>query len=63
MRIKPTKYSGFKEKLVTVKVTMKEWELIKDKANLYAAGNMSEWVRYSSTKLLPRARDILNADD
>lgn len=52
-----------KKKLLTVKVTQSDLDIIRDKAKLYTDGNISEWIRYSATALLPKARDLVNEDD
>jgi len=52
-----------KSKLLTVKVTEEDLETIREKARLYTDGNISEWIRYSSTELLPRSMDLLDHED
>jgi len=51
-----------KTKLLTVKVTEIDLDTIREKAKLYTDGNISEWIRYSSTQLLPKSTDILDED-
>lgn len=50
-------------KLFTVKVSEIELEIIREKAKLYTENNLSEWIRYSSTQLLPKSRDLLDEND
>ena len=51
-----------KTKLLTVKVTEIDLDIIREKAELYTDGNLSEWIRYCSTQLLPKSRDLLDED-
>lgn len=62
MKLKTLK-RGRKDKYLPVKVTRDDYEIIKEKANQYTEGNVSEWVRYASTKLLPKSDDLLDDDD
>jgi hypothetical protein len=39
-------------------MTELEYHLIKQKSDMYADGNMSEWMRYAATKLIPKIKDI-----
>jgi hypothetical protein len=47
-----------KQLLLTVKVTAKELEEIKAKAQKFTAGNVSAWVKYSAIELDPKPKDM-----
>jgi hypothetical protein len=49
-----------KHSLMTVKVSKAEFERIKAKAKRYAAGNLSEWVRYAAIELEPKPDDLVD---
>jgi hypothetical protein len=46
-------------KLRNFRTTDQEWELIKRKAALYTGGNVSEWIRFASIELEPKASDLV----
>ena len=52
-----------KNKLLTVKVTPSDFDIIRNKAELYTEGNISEWIRYSSTLLNPKSKDLVDDDE
>ena len=47
-----------REKFIGLRVTMAEYNKIKMNANLYTAGNISEWIAVASTKYRPLGKDI-----
>jgi len=49
-----------KEKLINLKVSESEFEEIKDRADKYADGNVSAWLRVSGKKFTPRKRDLVS---
>ena len=61
MKLK-TLNAGRKSRYLPVKVTPEDYEVIKEKANQYTGGNVSEWVRYASTNLLPKSHDLTDDD-
>lgn len=50
-----------KEKTLIIKVRQKDFELIKEKATRYTAGNVSAWVRYAARNLEPLPEDLEDA--
>lgn len=46
------------EKPILIKVTPSEYKDIKEKADKYARGNVSSWLRYAGT-LDPREQDLV----
>lgn len=55
------------KKIVTIglslRLTPEEMALIREKAVLYAKGNVSFWIRYAATSLEPKAKDLAKDDD
>jgi hypothetical protein len=47
-----------KLKLMNFKVSAEDIAAIKRKAKLHAGGNISTWIRYASTQLTPKKKDI-----
>jgi hypothetical protein len=47
-----------KKTLINLKVTDVELRLIKDKAKKYTNGNISAWMRYASSQLNPKKKDV-----
>lgn len=45
-------------KSMTIKISLREIELIKLKASQYTHGNVSKWIRYAATKLEPLNEDV-----
>lgn len=45
-------------RLVNFKANNEELEAIKKNADLYADGNLSEWVRYASINFKPSKKDL-----
>lgn len=45
-------------KPLTVKLTQKERDLIQRLADEYTMGNVSQWIRYASTKHKPRPTEV-----
>ena len=45
--------------VVTLKLTPKERAILENKAEQYAGGNRSEYLRYLFLKLTPREEDVL----
>lgn len=62
MKLKTLK-SGKKSRYLPVKVTQEDYAVIKEKAIQYTEGNVSEWVRYASTTLLPKSSDLMGDSD
>jgi hypothetical protein len=54
--IKPTK-----KNLLNLKVTDLELKLIRQKAEKYTGGNISEWIRYAAIQLDPKLTDLVGA--
>lgn len=48
-----------KQKLINFKCTDEELAVIKAKAEKYANGNLSEWIRYAAIELEPRSKDLV----
>lgn len=57
MRLKST-VKPKKKNLINFKATDLEMTLIQKKADKYAGGNVSEWLRYAAIQLDPRASDL-----
>lgn len=56
MRLKKNKI--YKGKVIAFRVTEKEFNLIKIRANLYTDGNVSEWITQAGLKFKPKKSDI-----
>ena len=56
MRLKKNKI--YKGKVIAFRVTEKEFNLIKIRANLYTDGNVSEWITQAGLKFKPKRADI-----
>ena len=46
------------KKLVALKFEPEQHALVKEKAEIYAKGNVSAWIRYASIHLEPNPEDI-----
>ena len=44
--------------LMTIKVSEKELKELKDKADCYAGGNISAWLRYAGLKYVPEKKEL-----
>lgn len=42
-------------KLITLRISLAEWETIKERANRFAGGNFSAWLRIAALNYLPLA--------
>jgi hypothetical protein len=49
--------------LFNFKLNQNEMNLLKEKANLYTEGNISEWIRYATLKLEPKSDDFIRIAD
>jgi len=56
MRIK--KKNTTKDKFLGLRISEKEQNAIKIKANLYTEGNVSEWILYASTNYRPKKEEL-----
>jgi hypothetical protein len=50
-----------KSEMLTVKMTKREYAAVKEMANKYAKGSISDWVRYA-VKRKPDIKDLLGAE-
>lgn len=53
-QIKPKKET----RAINVKVSIDDLEALQENANLYAAGNLSAWLRYAGTHYIPKASEL-----
>lgn len=58
MRLKKKKTKQIKNKLIALRVTDKDYKLIKRKALLYCEGNISEFITYASRNFLPSKDEL-----
>ena len=56
--IKALKGEPEKSKIINLKVSTSEHELLKARAFRYANGNLSAWIRYASINLDPKPDDL-----
>lgn len=59
MRVdRPIKERVEETKLLAIRLTYKEHEMIKKAASTYSNGNVSQWIRYASTNFKPKTKDL-----
>lgn len=56
MRLKKNKKN--KSELIAARVSVEELNKIKTKANIYAEGNISQWIVYSALNCKPKKTDL-----
>lgn len=60
--VKVLKKMQRRQRLVNFKVSEEEYERIQKKADEFAAGNLSEWIRFATMHLSPASDDLTDSD-
>jgi hypothetical protein len=58
-----TSKKASRSKLLNVKVTQFEYDMIKSLADKHAGGNKSVWIRYAAIHFRPKKADLVPVDD